>query len=147
MPVAVGEGKALDLAHATEIAVGNATDCTGSHGLSPDGKWLAITCITPSIPGAAFMWFRRPAALRAWSRRSPTRIFIVGRRTETPSPSRAQVRDREISIRLLLKAERRRLLRRGELVMIPITDRMGNGIWTGIGTGRGNADLPDAHGW
>ena len=51
VPVAVGEGKALDLAQATQIAVGAATDCTGSHGLSPDGKWLAITCITPGNPG------------------------------------------------------------------------------------------------
>ncbi|MGA7342640.1 MAG: hypothetical protein WBE72_19070 [Terracidiphilus sp.] len=33
------------------IDTGNATDCSGSHGLSPDGKWLAITCVTPSNPG------------------------------------------------------------------------------------------------
>ena len=33
------------------INVGNATDCNGSHGLSPDGKWLAITCTTPDHPG------------------------------------------------------------------------------------------------
>jgi Tol biopolymer transport system component len=33
------------------IDTGNATDCTGSHGLSPDGKWLAITCVTPANPG------------------------------------------------------------------------------------------------
>lgn len=32
------------------IDVGNATDCTGSHGVSPDGKWLAITCVTPGHP-------------------------------------------------------------------------------------------------
>ncbi len=35
----------------TPIAVGNATGCGGSHGLSPDGKWLAITCTTPDHPG------------------------------------------------------------------------------------------------
>jgi Tol biopolymer transport system component len=35
----------------TPIDVGNATGCTGSHGLSPDGKWLAITCTTPDHPG------------------------------------------------------------------------------------------------
>ena len=35
----------------TSIDVGNATGCTGSHGLSPDGKWLAITCTTPDHPG------------------------------------------------------------------------------------------------
>lgn len=33
------------------IDIGAATDCTGSHGLSPDGKWLAITCTTPGNPG------------------------------------------------------------------------------------------------
>ena len=33
------------------IDIGTATDCTGSHGLSPDGKWLAITCTTPETPG------------------------------------------------------------------------------------------------
>ena len=35
----------------TQIDTGNATGCTGSHGLSPDGKWLAITCTTPDHPG------------------------------------------------------------------------------------------------
>jgi Tol biopolymer transport system component len=34
------------------INVGQATACNGSHGLSPDGKWLAITCNTPGAPGA-----------------------------------------------------------------------------------------------
>jgi TolB protein len=33
------------------IDIDSATDCTGSHGLSPDNKWLAITCTTPSMPG------------------------------------------------------------------------------------------------
>jgi Tol biopolymer transport system component len=33
------------------IDIGAATDCTGSHGLSPDGKWLAVTCTTPQTPG------------------------------------------------------------------------------------------------
>jgi Tol biopolymer transport system component len=32
------------------IDVGAATGCTGSHGLSPDGKWLAITCSMPDHP-------------------------------------------------------------------------------------------------
>lgn len=36
---------------AKQIDVGNAGDCTGSHGLSPDGKWLAMTCTTPDHPG------------------------------------------------------------------------------------------------
>jgi len=30
--------------------VGPATNCTGSHGLSPDGKWLAISCSMPGKP-------------------------------------------------------------------------------------------------
>jgi Tol biopolymer transport system component len=29
------------------LNIGNATRCNGSHGLSPDGQWLAITCSTP----------------------------------------------------------------------------------------------------
>ncbi|HEX8710512.1 MAG TPA: hypothetical protein VF730_01480 [Terracidiphilus sp.] len=36
---------------AKSIDIGNATDCTGSHGLSPDGKLLAMTCTTPDHPG------------------------------------------------------------------------------------------------
>lgn len=39
------------LAEATPIDIGDATDCTGSHGLSPDGKSLAMTCTTPDHPG------------------------------------------------------------------------------------------------
>lgn len=48
VPAAEGEGA---LAVATQIDIGNASDCTGSHGLSPDGKWLAMTCTTPDHPG------------------------------------------------------------------------------------------------
>jgi TolB protein len=33
------------------IDTGTATGCNGSHGFSPDGKWLAITCTTPGNPG------------------------------------------------------------------------------------------------
>ncbi len=33
------------------IDIGAADDCTGSHGLSPDGQLLAITCTTPGNPG------------------------------------------------------------------------------------------------
>jgi len=33
------------------IDTGKATDCTGSHGLSPDGTLLAITCNMPDNPG------------------------------------------------------------------------------------------------
>ena len=34
------------------IDIGQATGCNGSHGLSPDGKWLAISCNTPGAPGS-----------------------------------------------------------------------------------------------
>jgi TolB protein len=32
------------------VNTGAATRCNGSHGLSPDGKWLAITCSMPDRP-------------------------------------------------------------------------------------------------
>jgi TolB protein len=48
VPAAEGDGS---LAEATQIDIGNASDCTGSHGLSPDGKWIAMTCTTPDHPG------------------------------------------------------------------------------------------------
>ena len=34
----------------SRIDTGAATRCTGSHGLSPDGKWLAISCAMPDKP-------------------------------------------------------------------------------------------------
>jgi TolB protein len=34
-----------------QIATGDAKDCNGSHGLSPDGNWLAITCTRDANPG------------------------------------------------------------------------------------------------
>ena len=48
VPAAESEGA---IAEATPIDIGNAIDCTGSHGLSPDGKWIAMTCTTPDHPG------------------------------------------------------------------------------------------------
>ena len=48
VPADEGEGR---FGEARPIDIGNATDCTGSHGLSPDGKWLAMTCATPNQPG------------------------------------------------------------------------------------------------
>ena len=42
IPTEGGEAKMLN--------VGAATRCTGSHGLSPDGKWLAISCSMPGKP-------------------------------------------------------------------------------------------------
>jgi TolB protein len=32
------------------VNIGTATRCNGSHGLSPDGKWLAISCSMPEKP-------------------------------------------------------------------------------------------------
>lgn len=32
------------------LDTGDATRCNGSHGLSPDGQWLAISCSTPGKP-------------------------------------------------------------------------------------------------
>lgn len=32
------------------LNTGDATHCNGSHGLSPDGQWLAISCSTPGKP-------------------------------------------------------------------------------------------------
>jgi TolB protein len=43
VPAAGGAASAID--------IGDASGCTGSHGLSPDGKWLAMTCTTPAHPG------------------------------------------------------------------------------------------------
>ncbi len=44
IPVAGGTPVPLD--------IGAATRCNGSHGFSPDGKLLAITCNMPDLPGA-----------------------------------------------------------------------------------------------
>ena len=32
------------------VDIGSASRCSGSHGFSPDGKWLAISCSTPDKP-------------------------------------------------------------------------------------------------
>jgi TolB protein len=37
---------------ATMVNTGDASHCSGSHGLSPDGKWLAISCNVPDKPGS-----------------------------------------------------------------------------------------------
>jgi TolB protein len=49
--VSSGDVAPINIGDATPIDIGNATDCTGSHVLSPDGKWLAMTCVTPDHPG------------------------------------------------------------------------------------------------
>jgi TolB protein len=42
IPVDGGTPQALDL--------GGATNCSGSHGFSPDGKWIAMSCSMPDHP-------------------------------------------------------------------------------------------------
>ncbi len=42
IPAAGGEATAID--------IGDLKNCGGSHGLSPDGKWLAMTCTSPAHP-------------------------------------------------------------------------------------------------
>jgi len=34
------------------VNIGSASKCSGSHGLSPDGATLAISCSTPTLPGS-----------------------------------------------------------------------------------------------
>jgi Tol biopolymer transport system component len=36
----------------SRVDIGSATKCGGSHGLSPDGTLLAISCSTPTLPGS-----------------------------------------------------------------------------------------------
>ncbi len=49
-----GDGKILKVSATggtpEPLNIGDATRCNGSHGLSPDGKWLAITCSMPGKP-------------------------------------------------------------------------------------------------
>jgi Tol biopolymer transport system component len=37
------------------VDIGSASKCSGSHGLSPDGTLLAISCSTPALPGSRVM--------------------------------------------------------------------------------------------
>jgi TolB protein len=45
------DGRGFASGPAEQIPTGDAIGCNGSHGLSPDGKWLAITCTMASNPG------------------------------------------------------------------------------------------------
>jgi Tol biopolymer transport system component len=47
------DGSRVAINSAEQIATGDATGCNGSHGLSPDGKWLAITCTMASNLGTS----------------------------------------------------------------------------------------------
>jgi len=80
IPVEGGEAKAID--------VGGLSGCTGSHGLSPDGKWLAMTCmngpqpgpriyIVPSAGGAPRMLTENPSSwFHSWSPDGKTIAFV-----------------------------------------------------------------------
>jgi TolB protein len=72
---------------AIPINTGDATRCTGSHGLSPDGKWLAISCgmsdkpetrvyIVPSSGGEPRVVTTNPASyFHSWSPDGKTIAF------------------------------------------------------------------------
>jgi TolB protein len=69
------------------LDIGDATRCNGSHGLSPDGKWLAITCsmpgmpesrvyIVPSVGGTPRLVTEHPASyFHSWSADGKTIVF------------------------------------------------------------------------
>ncbi|MGB3629253.1 MAG: hypothetical protein WBA18_07145 [Terracidiphilus sp.] len=69
------------------IEIGDLINCTGSHGLSPDGKWLAMTCnrhihpgqrvyIVPSSGGTPRMVTENPGSyFHSWSPDGKTILF------------------------------------------------------------------------
>jgi TolB protein len=79
VPAEGGEPRAIEL--------GNLTKCGGSHGLSPDGKWLALTCsslddpqprvyIVPSAGGTPRMLTQNPMSwFHSWSPDGKTIAF------------------------------------------------------------------------
>jgi Tol biopolymer transport system component len=71
------------------IDTGTATDCSGSHGFSPDGKWLAISCsipgmtgrhvaIIPSAGGAPRLLTTEVGYFHSWSPDGKTILFTRG---------------------------------------------------------------------
>ena len=100
VPVKGGEPTAID--------VGNATGCNGSHGLSPDGKWLAITCTTPEHPGNRI--YIVPSGGGEPRMVTPNRdsYFHSWSPDGKPSPSRAGRTAASPSCRFLRKEARRR---------------------------------------
>ena len=81
IPVAGGAPKAID--------TGAVNGCTGSHGFSPDGKWLAITCSAPDHPekrvyiipsdgGTARLVTDNPGYFHSWSPDGKTILFTRG---------------------------------------------------------------------
>jgi len=72
---------------ATAIDIGDGTHCGGSHGLSPDGKWLAMTCTTAENPewhvylipaggGTPHMISKADAWFHSWSPDGKTILFV-----------------------------------------------------------------------
>jgi len=80
VPATGGEAKAID--------TGDAAHCSGSHGLSPDGKWLAMTCnaaehpgwrvyIVPSAGGTPRLLTEHPDSwFHSWSPDGKTILFV-----------------------------------------------------------------------
>jgi TolB protein len=74
------------------IAVGKLVDCSGNHGISPDGKWLAVSCrespqgehqvyLLPADGGApvrSLTHGAQPSFFHAWSADSRTIAFTRG---------------------------------------------------------------------
>jgi Tol biopolymer transport system component len=81
IPVAGGAPELLD--------VGNLTKCSGSHGLSPDGKWFAVTCaatdnpdhrvyILPATGGTPRLVAQNTSWFHSWSPDGKTIAFTRG---------------------------------------------------------------------
>jgi hypothetical protein len=73
------------------ISTGAATNCSGSHGFSPDGKWLAITCSMPDHPerrvyivplagGTPRLLTENTGYFHSWSPDGRTIVFTRGSR-------------------------------------------------------------------
>jgi Tol biopolymer transport system component len=81
VPVTGGEPVPMD--------TGNTSDCSGSHGFSPDGKWFAVSCASPGHPdrqvfivpaggGAARLLTQNTAYFHSWSPDGKTILFTRG---------------------------------------------------------------------
>ncbi len=71
------------------LDVGNLTNCSGSHGFSPDGKWFALTCaaadnpdhrvyIIPATGGTPRLLTQNTAWFHSWSPDGKTVLFTRG---------------------------------------------------------------------
>jgi TolB protein len=71
------------------LDTGAATDCSGSHGFSPDGRWLAISCampgmtgrhlaVIPSAGGAARLLGSNVSYFHSWSPDGKTILYTRG---------------------------------------------------------------------